>query len=122
MIWRAYVETMELLDKHKPQAGQEQVAQGVKRKRWFSWANPKNNMPITITPSAALNSDNLLKFERYARSSSKFLRDVEAGCSFHRYTFSNPVARHLVERKSLRNYLKRGNQQLRSLCIQACLV
>ena len=42
MIKRAYVEAMELLDKHKQQAmppGQEELPQVVnKRKRWFNCA------------------------------------------------------------------------------------
>lgn len=113
MIRRAYVEAMELLDEHKPQAsGQEQdPAQGgvkLKRKRWDFWAS--KNMSI-ITPTAAcLNTDDVRRFEWFADCAGRFLRDVESCCSLHHYTFcSHPLVRHLLEGKTLLYYLEQGN-------------
>ena len=109
MIKRAYVEAMELLDKHKQQAmppGQEELPQVVnKRKRWFNCAE-KN---MSIAPFAGLSTDDIGRFERYADFAGRFVRDLESGCSLHHYTFCNPIVRHLLEGKTLTYYSKQGN-------------
>ncbi|CAD6221507.1 unnamed protein product [Miscanthus lutarioriparius] len=110
MIKRGYVEAMELLKKDKQQAvppGQElQVAQGVKRKRWFDCA--KN---MSLKPFVALSTDAVKRFEWYADHAGRFVRDVESGCSLHHNTFCNPIVRHLLEGKTFWYDLKQGNVQ-----------
>jgi len=99
MIKRAYVEAMELLDKHKQQAmppGQEELPQVInKRKRWFN--------------CAGLSTVDVGRFEWYADCAGRFVRDLESGCSLHHYTFCNPIVRHLLEGKTLTYYSKQGN-------------
>ncbi|WVZ61692.1 hypothetical protein U9M48_011525, partial [Paspalum notatum var. saurae] len=110
MIKCAYVQAMELLDKHKQQAApvsQEQMSsQGVKRKRWIFQLK---NVPI-IASLASLNMDDVRKFEWFADCAGKFMRDVESGCSLRHYTFCNPIARHLLEGKTLMCHLDQGTQ------------
>ncbi|WVZ61693.1 hypothetical protein U9M48_011526 [Paspalum notatum var. saurae] len=89
MIKCAYVQAMELLDKHKQQAvfaSQEQISPGVKRKRWIFHAK---NVPIASF--ASLNTDDVRRFEWYADCAGKFVRDVESGCSLRHNTFCNPI-------------------------------
>ncbi|XP_066393148.1 uncharacterized protein [Miscanthus floridulus] len=117
MIKRGYVEAMELLKKDKQQAvppGQElQVAQGVKRKRWFDCA--KN---MSLKPFVALSTDAVRRFEWYADHAGRFVRDVESGCSLHHNTFCNPIVKHLLEGKTLRYHrLEQGNNLRRSFYI-----
>jgi hypothetical protein len=119
MIKRAYLEAMELLDKHKQQQavppGQElQVAHGVKRKRWVISAK---NMLITSS-FAGLSVNDVRRFEWYADCAGRFVRDVESGCSLHHYTFCNPIVRHLLEGKTLQYHqLEQGNNLRRDFYI-----
>ncbi|XP_066351152.1 uncharacterized protein [Miscanthus floridulus] len=98
-IKRAYVEAMELLDKHKQQAmppSQEELPQVVnKRKRWFN--------------CAGLSTVDVGRFEWYADCAGRFVRHLESGCSLHHYTFCNPIVRHLLEGKTLTYYSEQGN-------------
>jgi len=95
-IKRAYVEAMELLDKHKQQSMPPgQPARKSSRKRWFN--------------CAGLSTVDVGRFEWYADCAGRFVRDLESGCSLHHYTFCNPIVRHLLEGKTLTYYLKQGN-------------
>lgn len=110
IIKRAYIEAMELLDKHRQQAvppgEEEQLPQVVnKRKRWFNSA--KKNM--SITPFAVLSTHDVGRFEWYADCAGRFVRDLESGCSLHHYTFCNPIVRHLLEGKTLTYHSEQGN-------------
>ncbi|WVZ61694.1 hypothetical protein U9M48_011527 [Paspalum notatum var. saurae] len=109
MIKCAYVQARELLHKHKQQAApvsQEQMStQGMKRKRWIFQVK---NVPITSL--ASLSMDDVRRFEWFADCAGKFVRDVESGCSLRQYTFCNPIARHLLEGKTLMCHLDQGTQ------------
>lgn len=111
-IKRAYVEAMELLDKHKQAAAasagreREQITQGVKRRRPWGFCT-KNT---SATSSGALTTGHVRRFEWFAACASKFVRDVESGCSLRHHTFCNSIVRHLLEGKSLRYELDQGDQ------------
>ncbi|WVZ61708.1 hypothetical protein U9M48_011538 [Paspalum notatum var. saurae] len=122
MLKRAYLEAMELLDKHKQQAaaaapaagGREQsIVQGVKRTRWIS------NV-LTTNSLASLSTDDIRRFEWFADCAGKFLKDVEYGCSLRQYTFCSPSIRHLLEGKTLGNRLEQGNHLRRFYIWPAC--
>ncbi|WVZ61697.1 hypothetical protein U9M48_011528, partial [Paspalum notatum var. saurae] len=110
MLKCAYLEAMELLDKHKQQPavpaaagrGQKQIVQGVKRTRWIS-----NNVPTNSF--ASLSTDDIRRFEWFADCADKFLRDVEYGCSLRQYTFCSPSIRQLLDGKTLRYRMEQGN-------------
>ncbi|KAJ1287578.1 hypothetical protein BS78_02G020800 [Paspalum vaginatum] len=101
MLKRAYLEAMELLDKHKQQDKMDQIVQGVKRTRRIT------NVPTNSF--ASLSMDDVRRFEWFADGAGKFLRDVEHGCSLRQYTFCSPSIRHLLEGKTLRYRLEQGN-------------
>ncbi|WVZ61712.1 hypothetical protein U9M48_011542 [Paspalum notatum var. saurae] len=101
MLKCAYLEAMELLDKHKQQPA-KQIVQGVKRTRWIS-----NNVPTNSF--ASLSTDDIRRFEWFADCADKFLRDVEYGCSLRQYTFCSPSIRQLLEGKTLLYRLEQGN-------------
>lgn len=121
-IKRGYVEAMELLDKHKQAAAasagreREQITQGVKRRRPWGFCT-KNT---SATSSGALTTGHVRRFEWFAACASKFVRDVESGCSLRHHTFCNPIVRHLLEGKSLRYELDQGNQLRRLYMWPTC--
>ncbi|CAN6170754.1 unnamed protein product [Urochloa humidicola] len=115
MIRRAYLEGTQLLNKHKHKSQalqvQEEIGQGSKRKRWFTRAN--NNLSFS-----GLKMDDVRRFEWFADHASKFVRDVESGCSLRHYTFCSPHVRHLLEGKTLRYEILQGSRLLRRLYMQ----
>ncbi|CAL5078080.1 unnamed protein product [Urochloa decumbens] len=118
MIRRAYLEGIELLNKHKSHAlqVQEEIGQGSKRKRWFI-SRAKNNLSFSSSFSG-LKMDDVRRFEWFADHAGKFVRDVESGCSLRHYTFCSPHVRHLLEGKTLRYEVLQGSRLLRRLYMQ----
>ncbi|WVZ61696.1 hypothetical protein U9M48_011528 [Paspalum notatum var. saurae] len=106
MIKCAYIEAMELLDKHKQQL---EIAQVVKRKR--PWVIHAKSLSISSSSSAdGLNSDDVRRFEWFADCAGKFVSDVETGCSLWHHTFCNPIVRLLLEGKTISYELEQGNR------------
>ncbi|XP_066393168.1 uncharacterized protein [Miscanthus floridulus] len=122
MIKRAYLEAAELLNKHKQLQAlkedrpQEEIAQAhganSKRSRWVT-IRAKTNFS-SISSFAGLKTDDVRRFEWFADHASKFVRDVESGCSLRHHTFCNPLVRLLLEGKTLRHQvLLHGSGRLR---------
>ncbi|WVZ61690.1 LOW QUALITY PROTEIN: hypothetical protein U9M48_011523, partial [Paspalum notatum var. saurae] len=118
----AYVQAMELLDKHKQQAvpaNQEEImiiSQGVKQSK--RWIIPAKNVAVKYL--AMLNTDDVRRFEWYADCAGKFVRDVESGCSLRHNTFCNPIVRYLIEGKTLMYHLEQGTQLRRFYIWPTC--
>lgn len=105
LLEHAYVEGVDLLNKHKLQDHQE-LRQGAKRKRWIT--SVMNNLSISCF--SGLNTEDVRRFEWFADCGRKFLRDVESGYSLRHYTFCNPLVRHLLNGKALKYEMVQGSQ------------
>jgi hypothetical protein len=57
-----------------------------------------------------LSSSDVGKFAWLADCASKFVRDVESGCSLRHYTFCNPLVRHLLQGKTLKHEMEEGSE------------
>ncbi|RCV09337.1 hypothetical protein SETIT_2G019400v2 [Setaria italica] len=98
VLKHAYVEGRNLLNKHKgrlQQEGQEigRVCRGL-------------NLSLSLIglkkdESPCLSCSDVKRFEWFADCASKFVRDMESGCSLRQYTFCNPLVRHLLQGKML---------------------
>ncbi|CAM0145202.1 unnamed protein product [Urochloa decumbens] len=98
MIKQGCMEAAILLDKHKRQSQQEDQRIG-----WISHGRSLylSLMGLNKDESVCLSSSDIQRFEWFADCASKFVRDVESGCSLRHYTFCNPLARQLLEGKIL---------------------
>ncbi|KAJ1254561.1 hypothetical protein BS78_K033300 [Paspalum vaginatum] len=122
MIKCAYVQAMELLERHRQQAvpaagGQEDrqlvSARGQKRKLWMIFGANKNVVPVAPSSSGGLDTADVQKFEQFADWGRGLVQDVESACSLWRNNLcSNPIVRHLLEERCL-SYCQRvqGNQR-----------
>ncbi|CAL5078067.1 unnamed protein product [Urochloa decumbens] len=98
MIKQGCMEAAILLDKHKRQSQQEDQRIG-----WISHGRSLylSLMGLNKDDSVCLRSSDVQRFEWFADCASKFVRDVESGCSLRHYTFCNPLVRQLLEGKIL---------------------
>ncbi|WVZ61702.1 hypothetical protein U9M48_011532 [Paspalum notatum var. saurae] len=121
----AYVQAMELLERHNRQqqavlpaaGGQEDhplVSRGKKRKLWMIFgANKQNVVPVAPSSSSGgLDTADVQRFEQFADWGRELVRDVDSACSLLRNNLcSNPIVRHLFEGRSLWCRLVQGNQR-----------
>ncbi|CAL5091685.1 unnamed protein product [Urochloa decumbens] len=113
MITQGYVEAAILLDKHKRQSQQED-----QRIEWISHGRSLylSLMGLNKDESLCLSSSDVQRFEWFADCASKFVRDVESGCSLRHYTFCNPLVRQLLEGKIL------GYERMERTEVRRCYV
>ncbi|KAF8731318.1 hypothetical protein HU200_016372 [Digitaria exilis] len=57
-----------------------------------------------------LSSSDVGRFGWLADCASKFVRDVESGCSLRHYTFCNPLISHLLQGKTLKHEMKQESE------------
>ncbi|KAF8731316.1 hypothetical protein HU200_016370 [Digitaria exilis] len=57
-----------------------------------------------------LSNTDVGRFGWLADCASKFVRDVESGCSLRHYTFCNPLVRHLLQGKTLKYGIEQGSE------------
>ncbi|KAG2639600.1 hypothetical protein PVAP13_2KG022600 [Panicum virgatum] len=65
---------------------------------------------IGFNDEPSSNSANVRRFERYANGANEFLKTVECGGTPMRYTFFNPLIRHLFTGKSVRYQAFQGDR------------
>jgi hypothetical protein len=65
---------------------------------------------IGTNDESSSSSANVQRFERYANGANEFLKTVECGGTPLRYTFFNPLNRHLFIRKSVRYQAFQGDR------------
>ncbi|KAJ1254562.1 hypothetical protein BS78_K033400 [Paspalum vaginatum] len=119
----AYVQAMELLERHNRQqqavlpaaGGQEDhqlVSRGQKRKRWMVFRANKNVVPVAPSSGGGLDTADVQRFEQFADWGRELVRDVESACSLlHNNLCSNPIVRHLLEGRRIIYQLAQGNQR-----------
>lgn len=95
--------------------GEEEAVVNQQVKRSKLSITHANKDPSVKSACSILSTDGVRRFERFAELAGKFLRDVESGCSLRQYSFCNPVARHLLQGKTLRYEMAEelGNRPLR---------
>ncbi|KAL6647137.1 hypothetical protein ACP70R_014574 [Stipagrostis hirtigluma subsp. patula] len=122
ILKRAFKECSDVLQRCKEQAQEnEEVGQGLIQTnssfpKRIAHAT-KSSIAYLFTPKKdLLCCSNVQRFEWFADCASKFVRDVESGCSIWHYIFSNPMLRQLLEGKTLMYESVQGSQ-LRNLYI-----
>jgi hypothetical protein len=65
---------------------------------------------IGFSDESSSSSANVRRFERYANGATEFLKTVECGGTPVRYTFFNPLIRHLFTGKSVRYQAFQGER------------
>ncbi|CAM0145197.1 unnamed protein product [Urochloa decumbens] len=126
ILKRAFIECGDVLHRCKLQAQEEDE----EIKREVNSCFPKRIARATKSSIAyffttgidELSSSDVGRFGWLADCASKFVRDVESGCSLRHYTFCNPLVRHLLQGKTLKHEMEQGSKSryfhLWSICFE----
>ncbi|KAF8783616.1 hypothetical protein HU200_000469 [Digitaria exilis] len=116
ILKRAYKECSDVLHRCKHQAQEDEDIEGgftpsdssfAKR---IARATESSFAYFFPTGKDDLSSSNVRRFGWLADCASKFVRDVESGCSLRHYTFCNPLIRHLLQGKTLKHEMKQESK------------
>ncbi|KAF8713978.1 hypothetical protein HU200_027966 [Digitaria exilis] len=109
VIKHAYLEATNLLEKHKRRQPQQENKE-IERIPNGRSLSSLSLISLNKDESLCLSCSDVQRFEWFADCASKFVRDVESGCSLRHYTFCNPLVRRLLEGKILGYERMQGTQ------------